>query len=169
MKRSSTVVTIMPNKILPNSPTLVDRLKADFPAIDFVESSGFSWHAGQNNISYKAIAIDDTHGSWALLHEVGHALLEHKDFNSDIELLKMEVAAWEQAKQLAATYSTKIDEEYVQSCIDSYRDWLHVRSTCPTCHSRSLQTDKRTYCCLNCDAEWKVTRNRLCRPYRRRG
>ena len=157
---------IMQSKIFHSHIEIIDRLKADFPDIDFVESSRFSWHAGTNNISYAVIKHNDLHGTWALLHEVGHALLQHKDFNSDIELLKMEVAAWEQAKILGKKYSIDINEEYIQTCIDSYRDWLHVRSTCPSCHNRSLQTNKRTYRCLNCDSEWKVTCNRLCRPYR---
>ena len=158
----------MPNNTFPDIPLLLETLKADFPAFDFVEASRFSWHAGRKNISYKALKKDDVHGAWALLHEVGHAQLTHEDFSTDIELLKMEVAAWEEAKELAQKYCLDIDEDYVQSCIDSYRDWLHLRSTCPSCYNRSLQSSRTTYHCLNCGTDWSVTRNRLCRPYRRR-
>jgi hypothetical protein len=105
---------------------------------------------------------------FSLLHELGHALLEHKDYTYDVELLKIEVAAWDRARTLAEQYGVTLDEDHIQDCLDTYRDWLHLRATCPTCFGRSLQSTETCYRCFNCQTEWSVTRSRLCRPYRLR-
>lgn len=147
---------------------LFGQIRADFPDIDFVESSRFAWHAGNRHITYSPAVLEDERSIWALLHELGHAQLGHIDYTTDIELLQLEVAAWVKAHELASRYDVTIDQDYIEDCTDSYRDWLHVRATCPTCFCRALQHDKRTYHCHNCSTEWQVTRSRLCRPYRKR-
>ncbi|QQS17851.1 hypothetical protein IPL68_04260 [Candidatus Saccharibacteria bacterium] len=161
-------VTIMPAKSTPRPPQLLLKLRADYPELSFVESGQFAWHAGKKHVSYQKERIEEERGVWAILHELGHALLAHTDYESDIELLQIEVAAWEKAHELAKKYRVRLDQDYVEDCLDSYRDWLHVRATCPTCYGRSLQTDRHTYSCHNCGAIWHVTRSRLCRPYRRK-
>lgn len=167
MRRLRTDVMTMPNNTSQKPSLVLEQIQSDYPTIEFVKSSKFSWHAGSKLVTYMPFTQDDMQGAWALLHELGHALLDHTDFDTDIELLKIEVAAWEQAHELAKSYNVTIEDEYIQNCLDSYRDWLHLRSTCPTCFERSLQVDKHTYRCLNCHTEWHVTRSRLCRPYRR--
>lgn len=144
---------------------LLTWVQSDFPEISFVESTRFSWHAGKHELVVKKTARGQK-GAWSLLHELGHALLKHTDYQYDIELLQMEAAAWAKAHELAERYGIEIDEDHVQDCLDTYRDWLHLRATCPTCHSRSLQASPRAYHCFNCGAEWQVSRSRLCRPYR---
>lgn len=159
----------MPNKSTTHSPTLAElltKIRSDFPSIEFRLSSRFSWHAGSKHISYRK--LEDEKALWALLHEIGHAELEHSDFTSDIDLLQKEVAAWAKAHEIAKRYHIVISQDYVEDNLDSYRDWLHVRATCPTCYERCLQTDKHTYVCHNCGTSWHVTGSRLCRPYRRR-
>jgi len=150
----------------PNLGALITRIRHDYPGLSFIESTHFSWHAGKRHVSFKRTGADPRHDMWALLHELGHALLEHTDYHYDIELLKLESAAWEKARGLAQNYSLDVDEDYLQDCLDTYRDWLHLRATCPTCSSRSLQASPRHYRCFNCQTEWSVTRSRLCRPYR---
>lgn len=160
----------MPNSTLPKkSPvSLLKQLEIDFPSIQFVASTRFSWHAGQKYIAYTEASLEDEKCTWALLHELGHALLEHRDYETDIELLQKEVAAWAKAHELAEKYGIKLDQNYIEDCTDSYRDWLHIRATCPTCYERSAQYDRHTYRCHNCNTSWHVTRSRLCRPYRKR-
>lgn len=145
---------------------LLQQIAADYPALEFIESAHFSWHAGKKHVSYKKSGNNATHNIFALLHEVGHAILDHKDFTYDIQLLQLEVAAWKKARELASHYSVHLDEDYIEDCLDTYRDWLHLRATCPTCFTRSLQASQRHYRCFNCQTEWSVTRSRLCRPYR---
>ncbi len=145
---------------------LLQHIRADYPNLKFIESAHFSWHAGKKHVSFKAAGKNAQHNMWALLHELGHALLNHAEYQHDIELLQLEVAAWEKARELASYYSLHIDEDYVQDCLDTYRDWLHLRATCPTCYARALQASMSHYKCFNCQTEWSVTRSRLCRPYR---
>jgi hypothetical protein len=103
-----------------------------------------------------------------LLHELGHALLDHKDFIQDIELLHIERDAWEKARQLAPQYKVKIDDDLIETALDGYRDWLHARSLCPRCHQTGLQ-DSQTldYYCVNCNARWQVNDARSCGLKRR--
>lgn len=151
---------------MPEVEALLERIATDHPDLSFIESAHFSWHAGKKHVSYHKHGPDAEHSMWALLHELGHALLDHADYQHDIELLQLEVAAWEKARELAEHYDLSISEDYIQDCLDTYRDWLHLRATCPTCFSRSLQHSPTRYRCFNCQTEWSVTRSRLCRPYR---
>lgn len=148
---------------------LLKKLRIAYPKLNFVPGSRFTWSPKTNQIIYKkdTVATDNV-AVWSLLHEVGHALLGHNTYKSDFELLALEVAAWHKAEQLATDYSHTIDEEHIQDCLDTYRDWLYQRSTCPTCTSCSLQIDDKTYCCFNCGGTWRVSASRHCRPYRRK-
>ncbi len=148
--------------------SLLLRIAADYPYIQLIESSKFSWHSRKNSVTYKKSIEDTGEDVLALLHEVGHALLYHKAYTYDFELLQLEIAAWEKARELANHYGneTALNEDYVQDCLDTYRDWLHLRATCPICFARSLQNSSSHYQCFNCRTEWRVSRSRLCRPYR---
>ncbi|MEO8785276.1 MAG: hypothetical protein ABI221_03140 [Candidatus Saccharimonadales bacterium] len=146
---------------------LLSKLAKDFPHIKFVAGELFSWSPKEQTVIYASDVKDEGHPVWSLLHEVGHGLLKHHSYSTDFELVKLEAAAWQRATQLASHYSYQIDGEHIQDCLDTYRDWLHQRSTCPTCLTTSLQRDMTTYCCYNCNAEWRVTRAKICRPYRR--
>jgi hypothetical protein len=145
---------------------VITRVSLDYPDISLVKNTRFSWHAGLRRITYRQTGLESVHDVWALLHELGHALLEHNEYTYDIELLQLEAAAWTKALEVAQNYSIVIDDDYIQDCLDTYRDWLHLRATCPTCFARSLQTAPHLYRCFNCQAEWTVSRSRFCRPYR---
>lgn len=153
------------SKVAIDLDNLLPQIAADYPDLEFIESAHFSWHAGRKHVTFKK-KKNAEHTVWALLHELGHALLQHADYRHDIELLQLEVAAWDKARSLAHRYDLEIDEDYVQDCLDTYRDWLHLRSTCPTCYARSLQASQSRYRCFNCQTSWQVSRSRLCRPYR---
>ena len=141
----------------------VDRLRQDYPKLAFMAAPRASWSAHTNQVAYTneelPLAI------WALLHELGHALLGHNSYESDASLLRKEVAAWSKAKQLAQKYELHIDDEHIEQCLDTYREWLYKRSTCPTCGQHGVQTE-HLYNCLNCQDSWRVSRERFCRPYR---
>jgi hypothetical protein len=152
---------------------LLERLRADQPAISFRAGPRFCWSPATGEVFYKQYATAHPGSAasqtslYSLLHETGHALLKHKRFQMDFELLEMEVAAWERARGLAARYGVELDEDHIQDCLDTYRDWLYRRSICPSCTSKALQLDgKPEYRCFNCQAGWRVSSNRFCRPYR---
>ena len=150
---------------------LLDRLRAAYPHLTFTAGEVFVWSPETQEVFYRehlsGDVIADKRNEWSLLHETGHALLGHVSYKADIELLKMEVAAWEMARELAKQFDIIIDEDHIQDCLDTYRDWLHARSVCPTCTSKCLQQgDIRHYRCYNCHTVWKVTPSRFARPYR---
>jgi hypothetical protein len=151
----------------PDLVTLLGRLKTDYPRVDFIAGTTFCWSPTERQVIYKANA-KGVAAIYSLLHEVGHALLDHKRYTHDFELLEIEVAAWEQAKTIAGNYTTVIDEDHIQNCLDTYRDWLYRRSICPSCTTKTLQLDdKPAYVCFNCHATWRVAPSRFCRPYRK--
>ncbi len=150
----------------PNLAALVAQISSDYPHLEVVEGNQFAWHAQKQRLAYRTTGRDTIKDIFSLLHELGHAVLDHIDYTYDIELLQLEVAAWEKARELSVRYATELDEDHIQDCLDTYRDWLHLRATCPTCFARSFQTSASSYRCFNCQTEWSVTRSRLCRPYR---
>jgi len=160
----------MPEQTLrvPSLANLLNLIRNDYPELSFVETTQFSWHSGKKVVYFKSAAteLEEVKNTWALLHELGHALLNHSNYRYDIELLQLEVEAWEKCSELAEKYNIQISDDYIQDCLDTYRDWLHLRATCPTCFARSLQTSPKQYNCINCHTQWTVTRNRFCRPYR---
>lgn len=145
---------------------LLKKLREDYPHLSFVEDKHFCWSPKNQTIMY-SYASDDIVGAWSLLHEVSHASLKHSRYNSDFELLHLEATAWHKASELAQKYGYDILSDHIQDCLDTYRDWLHQRSTCPLCGTTSLQESSRKYRCHNCDTSWNVSSSRFCRPYRR--
>lgn len=144
---------------------LIDQLHALMPAVSFRVGKSFCWSPAESVVTYRK-DMDKKSAQWSLLHEAAHAILEHRTYSSDLELLLLEVAAWEKAKQLAEKFGLALDEEHIQDCLDTYRDWLHQRSTCPRCSVVSLQVSSSEYLCHNCNARWQVSASRFCRPYR---
>jgi hypothetical protein len=148
--------------------SLIAKLRKDFPALSFAAGEDHFWSPHKKRITYTIEDQSDSSNKyWSLLHEVGHAILGHQTYKSDFELLQLEVAAWEKACSLAKRYGLSVDEDHIQNCLDSYRDWLHRRSTCPVCGNHSLQDSARSYQCFNCQTRWGVSVSRFCRPYRR--
>jgi hypothetical protein len=144
---------------------LIQKLQLKYPDISFIEGQNFRWSPSIQTITY--ILSDIPENRWSLFHELGHGILNHKAYESDIELLQKEVAAWHEALKIAPQFDMIIDTEHVQTCLDSYRDWLHKRSTCPDCSLQGIQKTSDQYMCLNCKHAWLVTSARFCRPYRR--
>lgn len=144
---------------------LLLRLRQDYPQFKFKPGPVDTWSSEEQTIFYSKDR-DRKEQRWSLLHELAHAILGHDQYFSDFELLKLESKAWSLAKELGDKYKIKIDEQHIQHCLDTYRDWLHRRSTCPTCDIRTLQTDEHRYACHNCGTIWTVTTERFVRPYR---
>lgn len=145
---------------MPSTPSLIQKLAKDFPALHFVEADGFEWSSETNTINYNP--RESTSGEHTL-HELAHAILDHRSYSRDIELLKMEREAWTYAQnELAARYNVVIDENTREEALNSYRDWLHARSTCPNCKATGMETDKHRYSCPACRHQWRVNEARIC-------
>ena len=144
----------------------LSKLQEHFPNLRFKAGEQFSWSPETGEIIYKKGASGPK-SVWSLLHETGHALLRHKSYKADFELLRLEIDAWQRARELAEELDVKIDENHIEDCLDTYRDWLYKRSICPNCSTKSLQQDDYIhYHCFNCGTVWKVTASRFCRAYR---
>lgn len=145
---------------------LLERLQRQFPELVYKPGTVFCWSPQTSEVFYDSRALGEA-ALWSLLHETSHALLHHTAYRTDFELLRLEVAAWEQTRALAQDFGIILDEDHVQDCLDTYRDWLYARSICPRCTNKCLQQpDLRHYRCFNCHASWKVTPSRFCRAYR---
>lgn len=145
---------------------LIKRLNQLYPLLIYKPGKIFCWSPETNEIFYK-MKSSKLSDKWSLLHETGHAVLKHSYYKGDFELIKMEVAAWQEAKIIAQKFKITVDEDYIEDCIDTYRDWLHKRSICPNCKTKALQQDDFIhYRCFNCQTIWKVSDSRFCRAYR---
>lgn len=151
-----------------NPDRLLRLLAPVLPGVTFCADEAFLWSPKDKTVFYNSKQLKSKKGQWSLLHEASHAALEHKDYDNDFELLKLEVAAWQYAVNLGTKFNITIDGNFVEDCLDSYRDWLHQRSTCPSCGSGGIQHDSSTYRCHNCHASWSVSQSRFCRTYRRK-
>jgi hypothetical protein len=147
---------------------LAKQLAAAYPHISFVPGTSFYWCPETAEVFYDDTKCDQPSSVWSLLHETSHGLLGHTTYKSDLELLHLEVEAWTHAGTVAQDFGLEINDDYIQDCLDTYRDWLYRRSLCPGCGSQSIQIDTTNfYRCFNCHTHWHVSPSRFCRPYRR--
>ena len=138
---------------------LVSVLANDYPQFQFKEAQDFSYQSSSRTISYNPLTNS---AETLLLHELAHALLNHIDYHFDIELLKMETDAWHYAKTvLAPKYKLKLDLGLVDETLETYRNWIFERSSCPKCGSVGHQKKDNTYTCLECGTVWKVNAAKL--------
>lgn len=145
---------------------LLKKLEKALPHVNFEPGEAFFWSPEHSKVTYRLGAVEQPEGIWALLHEASHAALGHKNYQKDVDLLLLEVEAWQKAKEFALEHGFNINEDHIQDCLDTYRDWLHQRATCPRCSTVSLQVSAREYRCHNCLETWGVSASRFCRPYR---
>ena len=133
--------------------------------LTIISGEVFCWNHTACAITYDASA---RYAEAQLLHEFGHALLNHKQYLRDIKLLAMERAAWDQATTLAHEFNVQIHEGCIEEALDTYRDWLHARSLCPHCAATGVQTKRHHYQCLACLHTWRVNDARTCQLRRYR-
>ena len=127
-----------------------------FSEFTFIDDTYFMWSAYHKVIVYDVNRIEKNDGKLALLHEIGHAQLNHRIYTYDIQLMNMEMDAWDVARKLAPIYGVEVDEKQIEDSIDEYDQWLTKRSTCPDCNNFSLQRSRDSYRCFTCGSEWTV-------------
>jgi hypothetical protein len=149
-----------------NSAKILEMCRLALPHCTFAPSTSFYWSPRNKTIHIDLSALNKAEGQMALLHEVGHAILNHSTYTFDAELVSLEAAAWYKATEKAKDWSIAIDAEHIEDCLDTYRDWLYARSTCPTCSVNAPQPTRSQYKCINCGTTWSVSPSRFCRPYR---
>lgn len=144
---------------MPSIPSLLPKLITDYPHLSFTSGDLFSWSPSKQTVFYNESDLENT---TLLLHELSHGLLEHRRYSKDIELLAMEAAAWDKTLELAQAYGITLTPDLAEQNLDTYREWMHARSTCPHCEATGYQVKKDTYHCLACSGSWRVNEARLC-------
>lgn len=143
---------------MPSIASLIKTLQKQYPNISFVASDTYAWVPTTRTIHYNGKNTDKSQ----LLHELSHGILNHDTYSFDIELLTLEREAWDKAKDIAQHYGITLAEEDAENHLDSYREWLHARATCPACSATGFQTKKTLYSCPACHASWRVNEAKTC-------
>lgn len=125
---------------------LLQNLRKIYPNLVFKPAEKFSFRPPRTILFVQ----DDPNFDSLILHEVGHALLNHSNFVTNIERLKMERAAWDKALEIAQSLNLAIDENLIEAELDTYRNWLHIKSRCQKCGLTRYQTRDGRYHCPHC-------------------
>jgi hypothetical protein len=142
-----------------STTSLLPKLSQDFAPIVFTAGSRYAWSPDKKTVFYDE---SDPENVDLLFHELAHGVLNHHDYSKDVELVAMESEAWDTARVVAPTYGVSIANDTVQDSLDTYREWLHSRSTCPECEATGYQSGKKTYTCVACSQTWRVNEARIC-------
>lgn len=146
--------------------SLLARLRADYPQFTFQSACVAHWSPAEQTVYFCSTR---GRGATTLLHELGHALMNHRDYHQDIQLLQCEREAWQAACTIAPHYDIEITEAMVNDALTTYRTWLHNRSRCPRCRTGAPQESATlAYRCPLCDLSWQANDARQCglRRYR---
>lgn len=138
------------------SDELVAQLKKDYPDFIFKSGSRFAFRPP------KTIIIGPYEGKntpLLLFHELGHALSKKYSYNLSVERLKIESLAWQAGKtaylacQKSGNYPNlpPWNETFVEDNLDTYRNWLHQKSTCKSCGLTMYQSKDKTWSCPYCN------------------
>ena len=142
--------------------SILSAIKSDYPKIKFKVGDRYYWSPSLKTVFYTPLP-DGSIDSVLLIHELAHAALNHSNYDKDIALLKMERQAWSKTAELAKNYSISVNEEDIDDALDSYRDWLHSRSICPSCSAIGLEVENKEYKCVACGTKWLPNEARVCR------
>ena len=125
---------------------LLIRLSSDFVDISFKESDIFKWSYKEKTIYFNPLE-KYTVFSISLLHELAHATLK--------------------TKEPCEKYNITFNENFAENNLDTYRNWLHLRSLCPDCKVNGMQLSNLNYRCLACFREWTNNDSRFKRLHKR--
>jgi hypothetical protein len=127
--------------------TFLARIKSDFPEFRFISGKRFSFRPPKTIV----VGPDESNDSLLLLHELGHALSGHRDFDTSVRRVKMEREAWDKAHELCPKYGIEYNEDLIEGELDTYRDWLHKKTSCPKCGLTMFQTPDGVCHCPRCE------------------
>jgi len=112
-----------------NSYSIVlQGLMQDMPSINFMQGKEFKWSYDSQTIHHKPV---EENSLYSLLHEAGHAQLQHDSFSSDTDLIAKELDAWAEAK------------------------------ICKKCGHNVLQNKDFGFKCHNCNQKWEVSAEQI--------
>ena len=126
---------------------LFDKVRQDHPGLRFRRGVKFLFRPPRTIVLGPEEPGDDL----IFMHELGHALSGHRDFRTNIERMRCECEAWEKARELCGKYGVTFDEDFAETELESYRNWLDKKSRCPICGLTRFQTPDGAFHCPKCD------------------
>lgn len=127
--------------------SLLDKISNAYPNLSLKPGSRFLFRPPRTVFYNK----DDKNFALLIMHEIGHAILGNSSFKTDIERLKIERNAWDEAKKLCKKFNIPFNKDLAEDELDSYRNWLHQKSLCKTCGLTRYQTIDGKYHCPKCE------------------
>lgn len=127
--------------------TFLARIRSDFPEFKIISGKRFSFRPPKTIV----VGPEEPNDSLLLLHELGHALSGHRNFDTSVRRVKMEREAWDKARELCSKYEVEYDEDLIEGELDTYRDWLHKKTSCPKCGLTMFQTPDGFCHCPRCE------------------
>ena len=136
----------MPNEI--DNQLFLKKLISLYPNINFKTGKKFKYKP-KKTIYYSLSETDNF--PLLILHELAHATLGHFSFKTDLERLKIESEAWEETKNLCQKFNLPFSENFAETELDTYREWLHQKSRCQNCGLIRFETPDGIYHCPRCE------------------
>ena len=133
---------------MPKITTLINKIQQQYPELTLTPGERFQFSPPNT------IYFCDNQEPLLLLHELGHYTCGRHNYSSDIELIRIESLAWQEAKRHCATFGIAWNEDFAEDRLDSYRDWLHANSLCPDCALSGYQDKTGHYHCPLCNKKW---------------
>ena len=138
---------------------LISEIAHDYPDFTIRPGRRFAWKPPRTIIYEQNGTYPPAYFALLTLHELGHAVLGHKHYSLAVDRLKIESAAWSEARRLFRSYqkrgilpeSWSWDAGFVEDQLDTYRTWLHQKSLCKTCGLTRYQTPDGAWHCPRCD------------------
>ena len=84
----------------------------NFPELKFECADVFMWEPENHVVTYDPKRIESERGKFMLLHEIGHARLDHYE-TADALLYRIEREAWDEARTLALRFGVKVDHLFI--------------------------------------------------------
>lgn len=129
----------------------LDLIFNKYPDFNYQKSDIFSWYQVENKICFIQCKKNCKKNSkpctnfYKLAHEIGHAKLNHQDYLTKIELNRMEIAAWQEAKKISKKLAgTEIPEKIIDHAMESYVNHANT-DICKKCDLSLLAN-----MCVNC-------------------
>ena len=134
---------------MPKVTTLINKIQEKYPELIFLPGERFQF-SPPNTIYYC-----EDEPPLLLLHELGHYSCRKYDYSSDIELVRIESIAWQEAKKHCSDFDIAWDEDFAEDRLDTYRYWHYANSLCGDCNLSGYQDADGLYHCPLCAKTWR--------------
>ena len=134
----------------------IQQIKDQFLEYDFQEQSYYGFDSNKKKVYFIAKTDQEPENPLLLIHELAHAELGHLDYQSDLELVLIEIKAWDKARAICQDIEVEYDPRLRDACIQTYIDWYKLRGTCPNCDTLCINKHQK-YNCYQCLTSWEVS------------